>query len=139
MQMVCQEQEGKLERQQGRIEHLEKFLKQSDEDLAHRIKVAEREAWVDANRGAQRLEQELLIVRANYRLVNGTLKDLTNDGIDLRCAAWLQCRGELANRISDRRKNWIAQTIRRAYNEVVAEDENSGVSTPEHHPKDGAP
>ncbi len=34
LQMICQEQEEKLEWQEGRIKHLEKFLQLSDESVA---------------------------------------------------------------------------------------------------------
>ncbi len=78
-------------------------------------------------------------MRANFRLVKATLKYLTNDQVDIRCAARLHQRGELFNRINYRIRNGIARIIREAYDKVAAEDEDSGVSTPEQHPDDGAP
>jgi len=141
LQMICQEQEEKLEWQEGRIKHLEKFLKLSDESVARLVQDArwQQEAMADAHRGAERLHVELRKMRANFRLVKATLKDLTNDQVDIRCATRLHQRGELANRINYRIRNGIARLIREAYDKVVAEDDDSGVSTPEQHPDDGAP
>ena len=46
LQMVNQEREEQLERQQYQIEHLTKFLKQADETLRDAITVAERDARI---------------------------------------------------------------------------------------------
>ena len=97
-QMVNQEGEELLERQQYQIEHLTKFLKQADKTLrdAIRVTVAERDARIEIRRAADsslreclreiknlkeqnsRLKREGIDARNAYRYVKATLKDLTN-------------------------------------------------------------
>ena len=50
LQMVNQEREEQLERQQYQIEHLTKFLKQADETLRDSITVAERDSRIEIRR-----------------------------------------------------------------------------------------
>ena len=60
LQMVNQELEEQLERQQYQIEHLTKFLKQADETLRDAITVAERDAWIEIRRAADSSHRECL-------------------------------------------------------------------------------
>lgn len=163
LQMVNQEREEQLERQQYQIEHLTKFLKQADETLRDAITVAERDARIEIRRAADsslreclreiknlkeqnsRLEREGIDARNAYRYVKATLKDLTNYRVEVSWVTQLHSfmatarLGELAKRISVQRRNRIARAIRNAYNEMVKEDEDSGGSTPEQHSDDEAP
>ena len=161
LQMVNQEREEQLERQQYQIEHLTKFLKPADETLrdAITITVAERDARIEIRRAADsslrdclreiknlkeqnsRLEWEGIDARNAYRYVKATLKDLTNYRVEVSWATQLYGRCELAKRISVQRRNRIARAIRNAYNEMMKEDEDSGGnggSTPEQHSDDEA-
>ena len=52
MQLVNQELQDQLDLKHSRIAHLEEFLKQADEDLAYAVKVAERDARINADRRA---------------------------------------------------------------------------------------
>ena len=60
LQMVNQEREEQLERQQYQIEHLTKFLKQADETLRDAITVAERDARIEIRRAADSSLRECL-------------------------------------------------------------------------------
>ena len=155
LQMVNQEREEQLERQQYQIEHLTKFLKQADETLRDAITSAERDARIEIRSAADsslreclreiknlkeqnsRLEREGIDARNAYRYVKATLKDLTNYRVEVSWAT--QLYGELAKRISVQRRNRIARAIRNAYNEMVKEGEDLGGSTPEQHSDDEAP
>ena len=157
LQMVNQEREEQLERQQYQIEHLTKFLKQADETLRDAITVAERDARIEIRSAADsslreclreiknlkeqnsRLEREGINARNAYRYVKATLKDLTNYRVEVSWATQLHGHGELAKRIYVQRRNRIARAIRNAHNEMVKEDEDSGGSTPEQHSDDEAP
>jgi len=65
------------------------------------------------------------------------LNVLTNGQADF--ATRLHNRGQVAMRISFQRRNRMARAIRHAYNEMVKDDEDSGVSTPEQDTDDQAP
>ena len=118
LQMVNQEREEQLERQQYKIEHLTKFLKHADETFRDAITVAERDARIEIRRAADsslleclreiknlkeqnsRLEREGIDARNAYRYVKATLKDLINYRVEVSWATQLYGRGELAKRIS---------------------------------------
>ena len=101
LQMVNQELEEQLERQQFKIKHLTKFLKQADETLCDAITLAKRDARIEIRRAADsflseclleiknlkeqnsRLEPEGMDARNAFRYVKETLKDLTNYQVEV--------------------------------------------------------
>ena len=155
VQMVNQELQDQLDLKQVRIANLEKFLKQADENLAYAVRVAERDARIDADRAAASslheqnkelcnyerqitcIHRQAVDARNNFLTAKETLNILTNGQADF--ATRLHNRGQVAMRISLHRRNRMARAIRHAYNQMVKEDEDSGVSTPEQDPDDQAP
>ena len=155
VQMVNQELQDQLDLKQVRIANLEKFLKQADENLAYAVRVAERDARIDADRAAASslreqnkelcdyerqiacIHRQAVDARNNFLTAKETLNVLTNGQADL--ATRLHNRGQVAMRISFHRRNRMARAIRHAYNEMVKDDEDSGVSTPEQDTDDQAP
>jgi len=145
VQMVNQELQDQLDLKQVRIANLEKFLKQADENLAYAVRVAKRDARIDADRAAASslreqfacLHRQAVDARNNFLTAKETLNVLTNGQADL--ATRLHNRGQVAMRISFHRRNRMAIAIRHAYNEMVKEDEDSGVFTPEQDPDDQEP
>jgi hypothetical protein len=145
VQMVNQELQDQLDLKQVRIANLEKFLKQADENLAYAVRVAKRDARIDADRAAASslreqfacIHRQAVDARNNFLTAKETLNVLTNGQADF--ATRLHNRGQVAMRISFQRRNRMARAIRHAYNEMVKDDEDSGVSTPEQDTDDQAP
>ena len=145
VQMVNQELQDQLDLKQVRIANLEKFLKQADENLAYAVRVAKRDARIDADRAAASslreqfacIHRQAVDARNNFLTAKETLNVLTNGQADF--ATRLHNRGQVAMRISFQRRNQMARAIRHAYNEMVKDDEDSGVSTPEQDTDDQAP
>ena len=81
LQMVNQEREEQLERQQYQIEPLTKFLKQADETLLDAITVAERDARNEIRRAADSSLRECLREIKNLKVQNSCLE---REGINAR-------------------------------------------------------